>query len=126
MRCVAKRRLVWMLAAWIGLLGAPLSAFALERGCQTPFAMNADAVMAELSIDGMGPDRRGNHENQAILDDRDAIDHKTALTAGLENPQAPDAVGDISHLFGVSIDRSVFHSVSLVEPHFLRYGRLLN
>lgn len=127
LRVITARRAVWVLAAWMGLWMTAAPAVAAVSGCPKVFATNSEVVTTDFTLDVSSPDGHGGHRNEVIFDDRDVIDQEAALTTGLENPQAPDAVGIIRHASsGATIDRGEFRSASFVEPHFLRYGRLLN
>ena len=127
MKNITVRCLVWILAAWSGSLGATLPAAATDGERPMVCVMNTEYITADLATSASVPDRHGNSDNQTVLDDRDVLDTDGATLAGLEDPQPPAAVGDVRHQrFAVSIDHCVFQSVSLVEPRFLRYCRLLN
>jgi len=126
-RNITVRCLVWILAVWIGSLGAALPAAGTVGECPTVCVMNAEYITADLATGASVPDRHGNNDNETVLDDQYVLDTDGATLAGLEDPQPPAAVGDVRHQrFAVGIDRCVFQSASLVEPRFLRYCRLLN
>lgn len=120
---IVMRCLGWILAVWIGSLGAALPATATVGDHAALGVTNARVVAAEA----VTSDRRGDSDNKAILDDQVVTYEDAVSLAAVEDPQSPAAVVDVRHQrFAVAIDRSVFQSTSLVEPRFLRYRRLLN
>ena len=120
---IAMRCLVWILAVWIGSLGAALPATATVREPAALGVTNARVVAAEAPTS----DPRDDSNKETILDDQDVTDEDAISLTGLEDPQAPDAVGDIRYKrHAVGIECCVFRSAFLVEPRFLRYCRLLN
>lgn len=119
------RCLIWILATWIGSWYLTLSTAVVAAERPPEGMIKVDFPAADLAMTASPPDRRGNGDNEIILDDRDDLD-VDAVATGLEDKQFFSPIGDLPyHHVAVAVHTSALRSASLVEPRFLRYSRLL-
>ena len=127
MKNISARYLVWILTAWIGSLGVALPAAATVGERAAACAPNPGVFIVEFATDTSASDRRGDRDDEVILDDQDAIDPDAAPLTGLEDVSFAVAVGESKYQrFAANINLCASRSRAIVEPRFLRYGRLLN
>lgn len=121
------RCLIWILAAWIGSWYLTLSTAVVAAEHPPEGVMKVDYPAADLATTASLPDRRGNGDNEIILDDQDDLDADAVALTGLKDRQFFTPVGYLPyHHVAVAVHTSALRSAPLVEPRFLRYSRLLH
>ena len=124
-RNIRTRRLTGMLAAAVGSLCLFLSITGIATEHPPAGVTDAEYRAADIITSATLPGRSDG--DGIILDDQDALDSDATPLSGLEEKQFFTSAGDLwrQHI-AVSARPFTLRSISLVEPRFQRYRRLLN
>jgi hypothetical protein len=126
MRNITTKYLVWILAVWVGSWCMTLSSAAVAAEHQTPCMMSVEYHSADQVTYAAMPDRLKNGGDSIILNDQDAVDADAAAPTGLEDTQAFAFTVDVpGQCIAMNERVRLSYTASIVEPRFLRYGRLL-
>jgi hypothetical protein len=124
-RNFAVRYLAWILAAWMGSWCMALSTVGVAAERPPAGMMSVEYRAAVLATSVMPG--RGTGDNEIILDEQDAVDSDAATLAGLEDSQPFTFAFDVPGQRDAVYERArAWRNVSIMEPRFLRYSRLLN
>jgi len=105
------------------MFAAPPSIAASSTESATDCAHHA----LELALSAPLPNALGGEDHESVLDERDPPEAGAPTLSGEENAQPLVAVNAIRHQrAALPARRAHLDSLSLVEPRFLRYTRLLN
>jgi len=114
-------------STWFILCGIALSLPAQSAAHSDSCATVAAYYETNLTADTPAPVRRGSNDCELILDDRG---NRAASTPAWNAVEPPHAIANFNHPtlqgFAISVSIKKFDPKRLVEPRFLRYGRLLN
>lgn len=127
MRTDIARWLTWILGAWLVSWGLTFAAPAAGTASATESVTNRAHHALELALSAPLPNALGGEDHESVLDERDPSEADAPALSGVENTQAFALVGDVQFQ-RMALPARICHldSITLVEPRFLRYSRLLN
>jgi len=127
MRTDIARWLSGILGVWLVSWGLTFAAPASAAACAQESATGSAHHALELALSAPLPNALGGDDHDSVLDEQDPPEAEAPTLSGVENAQAFAPVGDVQYQ-RAALPARVRHldSISLVEPRFLRYSRLLN
>lgn len=126
MRTNTARWLSWILGVWIVSWGLMFPAPA-GAACALESVTSGAHHPLEPAMSAPSCDQPGGGDRRSILDDQDDLDADVTASIGPRDTQFPAPVSALlPNPFAISATRAgAWHSASIVEPRYLRYGRLL-
>jgi len=121
------RWLTGILGIWLVSWGLTFAAPA-STAASSPLSATSGAHHAvELALSAPLPNALGGEDHESVLAEQDPPEADAPTLSGVENAQAFALIGDVQFQ-RMALPARICHldSITLVEPRFLRYSRLLN
>ena len=127
MRADIARWLTGILGIWLVSWGLTFAAPASTDASAPQSATSCAHHALELALSAPLPNAFDGGEHESVLTEQDPPEAEAPTLSGVENMQAFAPVGDVQFQ-RTALPARICHldSITLVEPRFLRYSRLLN